>query len=63
MEPTTNSTTPVETAAGGWYRLTIPISAFACDGLLPLAEVDQFDWQNTQIRNAIVCIGDVTIDR
>lgn len=60
-EPTTNSTTPVQTAAGGWYRLTIPMSAFECGGLL--SEINQFDWQNKQIRNAIVCISDVTIDR
>lgn len=64
-EPTTNSTAPVQTAAGGWYKITVATAAFDCEGKggLPLAEVDQFDLQNTNIRNAIVCIGDVTIDR
>jgi hypothetical protein len=60
-EPTTNSTTPVETS-GEWYRLMVPLSAFDCSGP-GLANIDQFDWQNTAIRNALVCIGDVTIDR
>ena len=63
----TNSTTPgsaAETAAGGWYKLTVPLSAFDCGGGgLSLADVDQFDFQNEAIRNAVVCIGDVTIVR
>jgi hypothetical protein len=72
-EPLTNSTVAqVTTARGGaaaWRRVTVPISAFGCDAAgLSLDQVDQFDWQN-QIgqqnpeRNAIVCIGDVTIVR
>lgn len=68
-EPLTNSTAPdftARTAPGGWFRISVPTSAFDCG--LPLAQIDQFDLQN-QIgkvnpeRNAIVCIGDVTIDR
>lgn len=64
-EPRTNSTTPVQVAAGGWYKLAVNVSAFDCQGGggIPLADIDQFGFQNTAIRNALVCIGDVSIDR
>lgn len=65
-EPTTNSTA-VSTVAGegGWYRVTVPTAAFDCvqGGGISLAQIDQFDFENTAIRNAVVCIGDITIDR
>lgn len=62
-----NSTAPGATAPGGWFKITVPLSVFGCAGAgLPLDQVTQFDIQN-QIgkrnpeRNAVVCIGDVTI--
>lgn len=43
----TNATAPAQTAPGGWFRVSVPMSAFACDDAgLPLAQVDQFDLQN-----------------
>jgi hypothetical protein len=64
-EPMISSFAPATSSAGGWYKVTVPLSAFDCEkgGGLQLDQIDQFDWQNTNIRNAVVCIGDATIDR
>lgn len=60
-EPTTGSLTPAATA-GDWYQFVVPTSDFACDrGGISLADVDQFEFQNPNIRNAVVCIAEIKI--
>lgn len=59
-EPLTNATAPAQTAPGGWFRVSVPMSAFACaDAGLPLAQVDQFDLQNqvclTKLQTLLIC--------
>ncbi|WIA23970.1 hypothetical protein OEZ85_013605 [Tetradesmus obliquus] len=63
-EPTTNTTAPVATAAGGWFQFSVPTSAFNCGGSgITLADVTQFELQNKNERNADVCIGEIKIVR
>jgi hypothetical protein len=63
-EPRTNATTPAATAAGGWYQFSVPTSAFNCGGGgITLADITQFEFQNTNERNADVCIGEIKIVR
>ncbi|KAF6253155.1 hypothetical protein COO60DRAFT_1643399 [Scenedesmus sp. NREL 46B-D3] len=63
-EPSTNTTTPAATAAGGWYQYSVPTAAFNCGGGgITLSDVTQFEFQNTNERNADVCIGEIKIVR
>lgn len=66
-EPTTAQFAPAgnTTVDGGWYVVSVPTAAFACGaaGGVSLAQADQLEFRNEAERNAIVCIGDITIQR
>lgn len=62
-EPTTGSLTATN-STGGWYKFNVPISAFNCaGGGIGLSDLDQFEFQNPNERNAAVCIADIQIQR
>lgn len=50
-------------ASGDWYRVTIPLSAWACDrgSTGSLAAVDRVDFQNVNVRDADVCLDNIEL--
>lgn len=54
----------VQRSTGPWFRVMVPLSAFRCDAgsVGGLAAVDRFDLQNTNIRDANVCLDDIQLD-
>lgn len=47
----------------GWFRVNIPLSAFACDrgSVGDLSGVDRFDFQNINIRDADICLDNIEL--
>jgi hypothetical protein len=49
--------------SGDWFRVSIPLSAFACDegSVGGLAGVDRVDLQNINIRDADICLDNIAV--
>lgn len=47
----------------GWYRVSIPLAAWACDrgSVGGLTAVDRVDFQNTNVRDADVCLDNIAL--
>jgi hypothetical protein len=50
-------------ASGDWYRITIRLADFGCDkgSAGSLAAIDSVDLQNTNIRDADVCLDKIAL--
>lgn len=50
-------------ASGDWYRVSIPLRAFACDAGSAggLAAIDRVDLQNINIRDADICLDNIAL--
>ncbi|KXZ56876.1 hypothetical protein GPECTOR_1g790 [Gonium pectorale] len=57
-----NTTKPVETR-GPWYHIIVPLADFKCEGAVPSTELNRFDLQNTNDRNANICLDEIRIDK
>jgi hypothetical protein len=49
--------------SGDWYRVSIPLSVFGCDkgSAGSLAGIDRVDIQNTNIRDANICLDNIAL--
>jgi hypothetical protein len=47
----------------GWFRASLPLSVFACNrgSVGGLAGVDRLDFQNTNIRDADICLDNIQL--
>lgn len=47
-----------------WYQVAIPLGTFACDkgSVGDLSQVDRVDIQNINIRDADICLDNISID-
>lgn len=50
-------------ASGAWWSVSIPLSAWRCDegSVGSLTAVDRVDMQNTNIRDANICVDNIAL--
>lgn len=48
---------------GGWFQFSMPLSTFACEkgSAGSLAAIDRIDFQNTELRDAEICLDDIKL--
>ncbi len=54
--------TPEETRSPNWYHIRVPISDFKCEGAVAQDQLDRFDFQNTNERDAYICLDEIRLE-
>eukprot|EP00198_Chlamydomonas_reinhardtii_P014096 XP_001703433.1 predicted protein [Chlamydomonas reinhardtii] len=56
-----NGTDAVATRPSNWYQVAVPMSAFKCQGAVPTEQLNRFELQNVNERDAFFCLDKVQI--
>lgn len=51
----------VATRPSNWYQVAVPMSAFKCQGAVPTEQLNRFELQNVNERDAFFCLDKVQI--